>query len=171
MDKPVKQPSKKLFSVPIYFRSRDEHHKYFEAKWVQFLKQRISHHRQLSKGITEKDKKKWDIEFKHTHYHFWKYAEIIGYVEFRKKVDALYVFVIMAETEKYAPIINKKTFRIFDKIEPYKIPIADVTNEVIVKAIYLTLKKINNTNERFKKYYIDTSEIDNFVHLIDFHRI
>ena len=171
MDKQNRRPSKKLFSVPIYFRSKEDHHKYFEAKWIKYLQERISHQQLFSKEITEKDKKKWDLEFKHTHYHFWKYAEIIGYVEFRKKEDAIYAFVIMAETDKYAPIINKKTFRIVDKIQPYKIPLTGVPNEQVIKAIYTILHKVNNCNERFKKYFIDTSEIDNFVHLIDFHKI
>jgi len=171
MNKQTKNPSKKLFSVPIYFRTKEEHRKYFEGKWIKYLKERLAQHQQFSKEVTEKDKKKWDQEFKHTHFHFWKYTEIIGYVEFRKKDDALYAFVILAETDKFAPIINKKTFRIFDESKPFKITLKEKLNDQVIKDIYDTLIEINNSCDRLRQYFIDTSEIDNFVHLIDFHKI
>ena len=171
MDKPQALPSKKLFSVPIYFRTKEQHRQYFEAKWIKYLQQRLDHYERFAKEVTEKDKKQWSKEFKHSHFHFWKYTEIIGYVEFRKKDDALYAFVILAETDKFAPIINKKTFRIFEECKPFKIVLEEKQNDQVVDDIYNTLKQINNCNERLKKYYIDTSEIENFVHLIDFHKI
>ena len=171
MDNKNQSHSKKLFSVPIYFRSKEEHRKYFETKWRKYLQERIRHHQQFSTEITEKDKKKWDLEFKHTHFHFWKYSEIIGYVEFRKRENAIYAFVILAESDKFAPIINKKTFRIFEELKPIKISLREKLNDRVIKDIYETLKNINNSSSRFQQYFIDTSEIDNFVHLIDFHEI
>lgn len=171
MDQQKQNYSKKLFSVPIYFRSKEEHRKYFEAKWHKYLEERSRHHQQFDTEITEKDKKKWDLEFKHSHFHFWKYSEIIGYVEFRKRENAVYAFVILAETDKFAPIINKKTFRIFEELKPLKITLKDKLNEQITKEIYESLIYINNSSMRFQQYFIDTSEIDNFVHLINFHEI
>ncbi len=171
MDNQKNSPSKKLFSVPIYFRSKEEHRKYFEEKWQKYLEDHARIQKQLYGEITDKDKLHWNKEFKHTYFHFWKYAEIIGYVEFRKKENALYAFVIMAETDKFAPIINKKTFRIADEFSPFKIRLEGILNDQIIKYIYATLEKVNNCNPRYQKYYIDKSEIDNFVHLIDFHKI
>jgi hypothetical protein len=171
LEKQQTSRSKKLFSVPIYFRTKEEHRQYFEVKWLKYLQQRLEHFERFGKQVTDKDKKQWDLDFKHTYFHFWKYTEIIGYVEFRKKDDALYAFVILAETDKFAPIINKKSFRIFEECKPYKITLQNKQNQQIVNDIYISLKQINNCCERLKKYYIDTSEIENFVHLIDFHKI
>lgn len=171
MDNQKHSGSKKLFSVPIYFRSKEEHRKYFEKKWQKYLEQRIDNHRNLSLTITEKDKVKWESEFKHSYFHFWKYTEIIGYIEFRIKEKAIYAFIILAVSDKFAPIINKKTFRIYDEFPPVKISIREMLNEHIVKEIYETLEKINYLNDSFKKYYIDTSEIKTYLHLIDFHKL
>jgi len=161
--------SRILFSVPIYFRSQEKHSKYFDNKRRGFLKKQEQLHKQFSNEITFKDKMRWDIAFEQFYFHAWKYTEIIGYIEFRKKEDSIFAFVWLPEAERYAPLMNRKKFRLARDFPDYEIEIQDLTNEEIVEEIHNILEQINNSSRRFRKYHIYKDELRNFVHLIDYH--
>jgi len=163
--------SKKLFSVPIYFRSREEHQRYFNVKLQKYIEEQESFYNRPNSDIPGDERIRWDIFFNDKYFHVWEYTEIIGYVQFRKKGKSIFAFVILAEGERFHSLMKYKKFRLSDQFPDYEIEIEGKNNKQIVEEIYSVLEQISRISRRFKKYYIDTSEIDNFVHLIDYHTI
>ena len=161
--------SRILFSVPIYFRSQEEHKNYFDEKRQKYFASQENFYKKHNLEIPSDHKIRWELDFERMYFHVWKYTEIIGYIEFRKKENSIFAFVWLPEAERYAPLMNRKKFRLARYFPDYEIEIQELTNEEIVEHIYSILDNINNSNRRFRRYYIDKSELNNYVHLIDYH--
>ncbi len=163
--------SKQLFSVPIYFRSPKEHKKEFAQKRQKYFESNKDIYIALDEEITEKDVKMWELDFARKLYHPWKYTEIIGFIEFRKKENSIFTFVNLPDAQRYAPLMNNKRFRLSRDFPNYEIDITEMTNEEIVEQIHNIIDQVGKSSRRFRRYYIDKSEMINFVHLIDYHTI
>ncbi len=157
-----------IFSIPIYFRSREEHKKYFDEKQNQFLKQQESSFHQIGATVDSNERIRLEVYFNQNYFHVWYYTEIIGYIEFRKKKNFIYAFVFLPKAKRFAPLMNKKMFLISDKFPSYRIETYDLSNEEIVSEIYKIIKAIHKHNDRFRRYFVDTSEIKNYINLIDY---
>ena len=68
--------SKIIFSVPIYFRSEEEHRRYFDDKRRRFIENQESIHRQHNNEIVIEDRMRWELAFERFNFHIWKYAFI-----------------------------------------------------------------------------------------------
>ena len=163
--------SKILFSVPIYFRSQEEHKNHFDEKRQKYFDYQENLHNRNNWEFTPEDKIRWELDFERMYFHVWKYTEIIGFIEFRKKENSIFAFVSLPEAERYASLMNRKKFRLARDFPDYEIEIPELTNEEIVEQIYDILEQISNSSRRFRRYHIDKSELMNYVHLIDYHSI
>lgn len=157
-----------IFSIPIYFRSRDDHKKYFDKRLSQFLKQQEASFRKIGAIIDSNERIRLEVYFNQNYYHVWNYTEIIGYIEFRKKENCIYAFVILPEAKRFAPLMNKKKYSISNEFPDYQIEIGDLSNEQIIIEIYRIIQSIREYNHRFRRYYIETSEMKNYINLIDY---
>ena len=161
--------SRLLFSVPIYFRSPEEHQNYFEEERQKYFDHQENLFNRNNWKITSDNRRRWELDFERIYFHVLKYTEIIGFIEFRKKENSIFTFVWLPEAKRYAPVMKYKKFRLARGFPDYEIEIPDLTNEEIVEQFYEILEQINNSSRRFRRYYIDKSELENFVHLIDYH--
>ncbi len=100
-----------IFSIPIYFRSRENHKKYFDEKLSQYLKQQESLFHKIGAKIDPNERRRLEVYFNQNYYYVWNYTEIIGYIEFRKKKNFIYAFVILPDAERFAPLMKKKSFQ------------------------------------------------------------
>ncbi len=157
-----------IFSVPIYFRSRENHKKYFDEKLSQYLKQQESLFHKIGAKIDPNERRRLEVYFNQNYYYVWNYTEIIGYIEFRKKKNFIYAFVILPDAERFAPLMNKKKFSISNEFPSYEIETDDLSNKEIVIEIKKVIQAIHKYNIRFRRYYIDTSELKNYINLIDY---
>lgn len=160
--------SRFIFSVPIYFRSQEEHKKYFDEKRREYFNYQRNVFNRHNIEITSKDKIKWELEFEKMYYHVWKYTEIIGYIEFRKKENSIFAFIWLPEAERFAPLMNKKKFRLSMYFPDYEIVLNELTREQIVEQIYDIIEQVGNSSRRFRRYYIDTSELMIYVNSINY---
>ena len=160
--------SRILFSVPIYFRSQEEHKNYFDEKRQKYFASQENFYKKHNLKIPSDYMIRWELDFERMYFHVWKYTEIIGYVEFRKKENSIFTFVSLPEAERFSPLMNRKRFRLAREFPDYEIELEEKTNEQIVEEIFIILNQIHKSSRRFKKYYIDTHEMLNYVHLIDF---
>jgi hypothetical protein len=160
--------SRKLFSVPIYFRSQEEHREYFDAKRQRYIDNQMSFYERNGWEFTAENKIRSELDFERWYFHVWKYTEIIGHIEFRKKENSIFAFVWLVEAKRYSPIMKYKKFELKEYFPDYKINIFGKTNKEVSEQIYEVLDQINNSSRRFQRYYIDKSELVNFAHLIDY---
>jgi len=157
-----------IFSIPIYFRSEEDHDNYFNEKEKQFLKQQEDSFHNINATFDTNERIRWEVIFNKNYYHVWKYTEIIGYIEFRKKNNCIYAFVFFSYAERFAPLMNKKKFSISNEFPSYEIETDDLSNEEIVSEINKLIQAIHKYNKRFRRYYIDKSELNNYINLIDY---
>ena len=160
-----------LFSVPIYFRSQEEHKNHFDKSRQKYFNYQENLYNRNNWEIAATDKMRWDLDFERFNFHVWKYTEIIGFIEFRKKENSLFVFVVLAKAKRYSPIMNRKSFRLSSIFPDYEIELEDISNDQIIEQIFRVIDEIGKSSRRFSRYYINTNEIKNFVHLIDYHSI
>jgi len=160
--------SRSLFSIPIYFRSQEEHKNYFNEKRQKYFDYQSEWYNRNNREITLEVKIQWELEFERRHFHVWKYTEIIGYIEFRKKENTIFAFVWLPEAERFAPLMNKKKFRLSMHFPDYEIALNELTREQIVGQIYTIIDQVANSSRRFRRYYFDTSDLMNYVNSIDY---
>ena len=129
--------SRKLFSVPIYFRSQEKHREYFDAKRQRYFEYQISLYERNGWEFTTGERIRWELDFERWYYHVWKYTEIIGYIEFRKKDNSIFAFVSLPEAERFAPLMNRKKFRMTKEFPDYEIELEEKTNEQIVEEMFI----------------------------------
>lgn len=163
--------SRLLFSVPIYFREEEEHIKFYNELRKKIFAQQERYYNRFALEITAQDRIRWELDFEKYCFHIWKYTEIIGYIEFRKKGNSIFAFVYLPDAKRFRPLMNGKKFIISRDFPDYNIELDEKPNELIVQEIYSILEVIGKSSRRFKRYYIDTSELNNFVNLINFHHI
>lgn len=163
--------SRIIFSVPIYFRSQREHQEYFDAKRQNYISNQERLHKQFSNEITLKDTIRWELSFESFYYHVWKYTEVIGYIEFRKKESSIFAFVHLPEAKRYSPKMYHKTFRLSGDFPDYEIELEDKTNESIAEEMQRIIEDIGKSNRRFQRYHIYIRELENYIHFIDYHNI
>ena len=157
-----------IFSIPIYFRSIEEHKKYFDEKKDRYFRQQEALFHKIGAKIDAKERMRLDITFNKFYYHVWNYTEIIGYIEFRKKENCIYAFIVLPVAKRFAPLMNKKKYKLSDEFPTYKVEIDDLVKEEIVEKIYSIIQIIQKHSRRFRRYYIDTSELENYIHIIDY---
>lgn len=163
--------SKLIVSIPIYFRSPEKHEEYFKQKEQEYINSKLKQHKKLRLNINKNDKIQWKVYFNKRYYYQWEYNEVIGYIEIRKKLHNLFAFLFLVSAKRFEPIMTRKIFKISNDFPDYCIDMSNLSNKEIITEIYKILKKINDYSRRFKKYYIDTCQIDSIIGFIDFHSV
>ena len=157
-----------IFSIPIYFRSKQKHDLYFEQKEQKYFQYRENLHKENEFISTHEDRIKWSVEFNRNQYYPWYYNEIIGYIEIRKNRNLVYLFVILINADRFTPNRTKKVFEISEDFPDFIIDIENKTNSQITNEIDKNLYSINNFSNRMKNLFIDRTIYDRIVKYIDF---
>ena len=67
--------------------------------------------------------------------------------------------------------MKRKKFQTAKSFPDYEIEISELTNKQIVEQIFDIIDQIHRSSRRFRRYYIDTYEMMNYVSLIDYKNI
>ena len=160
-----------MFVIPIYFRSFEEHSKDYHKKFEKFKKKRKKMYgADFEKIYSDKSfLKKWEIsklemEFQ-KYWYSWEYTQIIMYVEIYLEYNKIKAYLHSVDAKRFSAIMNKKVFHEEGKLAD----VADITsgskNEEIIRDICNFIDELRSS---YKRYYVDSTQIDNILPLIDF---
>ena len=156
-----------LFLIPVYVRSVEKHGKDYEKKYNCFLIKQKGIWGDEFEKVLDKDPHYFKMQFQQNWFS-WEYTQIIEFIEIRFIDGSLKAYLYAAEAKRYRPIMNKKVFKYIGKISDVSMYLSSNKNEDIKANIY---SFIDEMKSRYKRYFIDTSLLDNIIPLIDFNKL
>ncbi|MBN2412617.1 hypothetical protein JXQ31_13085 [candidate division KSB1 bacterium] len=158
--------SKILFTIPIYYRSFEEHGKEYDKRFKDFKQRKKKTWGELF-DKEYKSQLKLDLEFQN-YWYSWSYTQIIKYVEIHLEHNILKAYLHSVEAKRFRAIMNRKIFKYVGKVADVAYLKPYYNDEEIREQIY---NFINELRSSYKRYYVDSSQVENLLPYIDFTKL
>lgn len=157
--------SKKIFTIPIYFRSKEEWSQKYEGELEKYLENRKEQWREVDLELSEKELIFWEINFNKTN-NIWFYNGIISFLEIKFIDKTFHSFLYKVDGDRYSSRMPKKKF-IFDS--DINLPIQEISSnlfEDLKKYLDVLKVAIISKYPKYKKYYFDFNEVINLIDVL-----
>jgi len=169
--KPFMGIGKLLFVIPIYYRSPRQHSDDYKRKYSKYLESQKKLWNQVNKNLFDERLKEdpncFFADFQNKWYS-WNYTQIIAFVEiYFDGGTMIKASLWKLDKKRHRPVMKKKVFKYVPKLSDVA-RITNRDNNFIKEKINKFLKYLQ---KRYKNRYVDISQIENILPLINFEKL
>ena len=170
-DKPFIGIEQLLFVIPIYYRSPRQHSDEYKKEYLKYLESQKKIWNQFYKNLFEerlKENPNYFLADFQNKWYSWNYTQIIAFVEIYFDGGTMIKSMLWKlDRKRYRPVMNKKVFKGVLKLSDVA-RISNLDNNSIKEKINKFLKYLQ---KRYKNRYVDISQIENILPLINFEKL